>query len=171
MGYIVCFVFSSRRRHTRWPRDWSSDVCSCTLPVCQLVDRDREDDEDAGHEVLVDDLDTDQRQTVPEDADDYRSDQCPDDRSAPAEQTRAAENDGRDRIEVLGGLTRIWIAELRSADEQPGGDSVHEPGDRVDAEQHPLDLDSGQPCGLRVVSDGIDMPPPGRLSEPVPDER
>src|SRR5439155_4293155 len=23
----VCF-FSSRRRHTRWPRDWSSDVCS-----------------------------------------------------------------------------------------------------------------------------------------------
>src|SRR5439155_11472012 len=22
-----CFFFSSRRRHTRWPRDWSSDVC------------------------------------------------------------------------------------------------------------------------------------------------
>src|SRR5690625_359653 len=22
------FFFSSRRRHTRWPRDWSSDVCS-----------------------------------------------------------------------------------------------------------------------------------------------
>src|SRR5439155_15349170 len=21
------FFFSSRRRHTRWPRDWSSDVC------------------------------------------------------------------------------------------------------------------------------------------------
>src|SRR5207253_6483899 len=26
----------SRRRHTRWPRDWSSDVCSSDL----LVDRD-----------------------------------------------------------------------------------------------------------------------------------
>src|SRR5439155_11122070 len=25
------FFFSSRRRHTRWPRDWSSDVCSCDL--------------------------------------------------------------------------------------------------------------------------------------------
>src|SRR6266508_185474 len=24
----MCFFFSSRRRHTRWPRDWSSDVCS-----------------------------------------------------------------------------------------------------------------------------------------------
>src|SRR5690625_1413654 len=25
---IDVFFFSSRRRHTRWPRDWSSDVCS-----------------------------------------------------------------------------------------------------------------------------------------------
>src|SRR5690625_2047369 len=29
--YIFCFFFSSRRRHTRWPRDWSSDVCSSDL--------------------------------------------------------------------------------------------------------------------------------------------
>src|SRR5207253_4035304 len=29
---IPCtFFFSSRRRHTRWPRDWSSDVCSSDL--------------------------------------------------------------------------------------------------------------------------------------------
>src|SRR5207253_6133272 len=28
----VYFFFSSRRRHTRWPRDWSSDVCSSDLP-------------------------------------------------------------------------------------------------------------------------------------------
>src|SRR5437870_4893440 len=27
---LACF-FSSRRRHTRWPRDWSSDVCSSDL--------------------------------------------------------------------------------------------------------------------------------------------
>src|SRR5207253_8613470 len=26
------YFFSSRRRHTRWPRDWSSDVCSSDLP-------------------------------------------------------------------------------------------------------------------------------------------
>src|SRR5207253_5034095 len=25
------FFFSSRRRRTRWPRDWSSDVCSSDL--------------------------------------------------------------------------------------------------------------------------------------------
>src|SRR5690625_2741678 len=28
---IEPFFFSSRRRHTRWPRDWSSDVCSSDL--------------------------------------------------------------------------------------------------------------------------------------------
>src|SRR5207253_7299951 len=28
------FFFSSRRRHTRWPRDWSSDVCSSDLILC-----------------------------------------------------------------------------------------------------------------------------------------
>src|SRR5690625_6394390 len=29
--YRLFFFFSSRRRHTRWPRDWSSDVCSSDL--------------------------------------------------------------------------------------------------------------------------------------------
>src|SRR5579863_8803395 len=44
VGRIVCtrqflhataqyFFFSSRRRHTRWTGDWSSDVCS---PICFL---------------------------------------------------------------------------------------------------------------------------------------
>src|SRR5207253_8557284 len=34
----VLFFFSSRRRHTRWPRDWSSDVCSSDL-IRQRLDR------------------------------------------------------------------------------------------------------------------------------------
>src|SRR5439155_16965658 len=29
--------FSSRRRHTRWPRDWSSDVCSSDLELMALA--------------------------------------------------------------------------------------------------------------------------------------
>src|SRR5690348_17623115 len=28
---LLCFFFSSRRRHTRWTGDWSSDVCSSDL--------------------------------------------------------------------------------------------------------------------------------------------
>src|SRR5689334_25436882 len=29
---LIFFFFSSRRRHTRWNCDWSSDVCSSDLP-------------------------------------------------------------------------------------------------------------------------------------------
>src|SRR5439155_6350825 len=31
-GHPVRIFFSSLRRHTSWPRDWSSDVCSSDLP-------------------------------------------------------------------------------------------------------------------------------------------
>src|SRR5438309_3219164 len=31
LAYDVLFFFSSRRRHTRWNCDWSSDVCSSDL--------------------------------------------------------------------------------------------------------------------------------------------
>src|SRR5437762_9225273 len=34
---VVCFFFSSRRRHTRYIGDWSSDVCSSDLPVALEV--------------------------------------------------------------------------------------------------------------------------------------
>src|SRR5690348_8553052 len=30
-GLVLIFFFSSRRRHTRWTGDWSSDVCSSDL--------------------------------------------------------------------------------------------------------------------------------------------
>src|SRR5690625_7348886 len=33
------FFFSSRRRHTRWPRDWSSDVCSSDLVLAVAQDQ------------------------------------------------------------------------------------------------------------------------------------
>src|SRR5436309_328010 len=37
LGQVIdfCFFFSSRRRHTRFSRDWSSDVCSSDLASAQ----------------------------------------------------------------------------------------------------------------------------------------
>src|SRR5699024_11785054 len=35
--FIAFFFFSSRRRHTRSKRDWSSDVCSSDLNRSQLL--------------------------------------------------------------------------------------------------------------------------------------
>src|SRR2546430_8158270 len=37
-GLIVFFFFSSRRRHTRFDCDWSSDVCSSDLVLVQWAD-------------------------------------------------------------------------------------------------------------------------------------
>src|SRR5690625_8017443 len=34
--HVLDFFFSSRRRHTRWPRDWSSDVCSSDLSCSRV---------------------------------------------------------------------------------------------------------------------------------------
>src|SRR5205809_1535622 len=37
--HFFVFFFSSRRRHTRCSRDWSSDVCSSDLPGDRLAER------------------------------------------------------------------------------------------------------------------------------------
>src|SRR3712207_9492067 len=36
-GWMECFFFSSRRRHTRYWRDWSSDVCSSDLERWDVI--------------------------------------------------------------------------------------------------------------------------------------
>src|SRR5215510_4640124 len=67
---MFVFFFSSRRRHTRWPRDWSSDVCSSDLGAgvrselaateClaaeigeHIVGLDRDEDQDQDRPVIV----------------------------------------------------------------------------------------------------------------------
>src|SRR5690625_5905067 len=37
LSVFYFFFFSSRRRHTIWPRDWSSDVCSSDLSAPRLT--------------------------------------------------------------------------------------------------------------------------------------
>ena len=118
--------------------------------------------EDPGDEVLVDHLDADQRQAVAEDADDQGSDQRADDRSPPAEQARAAEHDGRDAVQVLGRLPGVRVADLGAADEEHRGEPGGEAGERVDAEQDAIRVDPGQPRGLAIVADRVDVPAPRR---------
>src|SRR5437660_7377367 len=50
------FFFSSRRRHTRWPRDWSSDVCSSDL-VGILAQRPQQRELLQSRESLTEDVD------------------------------------------------------------------------------------------------------------------
>src|SRR5579872_7129601 len=44
---LFCFFFSSRRRHTRCGRDWSSDVCSSDLKALKQVSLDEPSSHDA----------------------------------------------------------------------------------------------------------------------------
>src|SRR5690625_1340988 len=37
--FLIGFFFSSRRRHTMCPRDWSSDVCSSDLIAVSTVEK------------------------------------------------------------------------------------------------------------------------------------
>src|SRR2546429_6157933 len=53
-GAYFGFFFSSRRRHTRCSRDWSSDVCSSDLEV--EVDRLRAKHPDLDHHLTDDRL-------------------------------------------------------------------------------------------------------------------
>src|SRR5690625_5485965 len=48
------FCFSRRRQHTRWPRDWSSDVCSSDLQV-GIDYKELPEDCQAGDLLLLDD--------------------------------------------------------------------------------------------------------------------
>src|SRR5437870_11024031 len=47
------FFFSSRRRHTRWPRDWSSDVCSSDLGVATVATVGTFDGIHRGHQAVL----------------------------------------------------------------------------------------------------------------------
>src|SRR5690625_2612365 len=54
------FFFSSRRRHTRWPRDWSSDVCSSDLdPEKTSIEDISKKIENVGYGVLTEKTDLD----------------------------------------------------------------------------------------------------------------
>src|SRR5436309_6609991 len=50
---LFSFFFSSRRRHTRFSRDWSSDVCSSDLPLSLAPQSQALDQRPVSFDVLV----------------------------------------------------------------------------------------------------------------------
>src|SRR5690606_3200605 len=68
------FFFSSRRRHTRFSRDWSSDVCSSDLDVCfadlngeraaEVAIANKQRAEDNGAKVMAVEVDVTNREQV-----------------------------------------------------------------------------------------------------------
>src|SRR5260370_19775085 len=72
----LCFFFSSRRRHTRFKCDWSSDVCSSDLSCAALAAQDHAlEDLDPGPGALRD-LDVNPQRVARPEFRDVRSDLC-----------------------------------------------------------------------------------------------
>ena len=88
-----------------------------------------------------------------------RTEDGADDAAAATEQAGAADHHGGDALQV-GVDDGVGTGRAGPADQHPRGDAVDQPGDRVDAEQHPVDPDTDQPSRFDVVADGVDVPTP-----------
>ena len=95
----------------------------------------------AFHQVVVH---TGQRESGPEVADDESTQQGAENGATSTEQAGAADDHGRDRLQV--GVGRgVGAGRTGASDEDPRGDAVDQAGHGVDADQHPVDPDTGQP--------------------------
>ena len=81
--------------------------------------------------------------------------------AAAAEEAGTADHDGGDALQVGVG-DGVRAGAPGPADQHPGGEPEDQTGDGVDAEQDPVDLDTGQPRRLDVVTDGVDVAAPRR---------
>ena len=82
--------------------------------------------------------------------------------AATAEEARAADDDGGDRVEVEvdAGVGRGGVG---AADLDPGADREDRAGGEVHAHEHAVDADAGEARRLGVVADGVDVPAPRGL--------
>ena len=115
-------------------------------------------------------FDLGQLQALPEHGDDQRSDQRAPDAAAAAEEAGAADHDCGDRLEVDVGRG-VGAGRQRAAELHPGADRVDHAGHHVHAEQHAVDVDTGQAGGFLVVARGVHVLPPRGLDEDVPERQ
>src|SRR5207253_5150028 len=101
---FVVFFFSSRRRHTRWPRDWSSDVCSSDLPGGRAA---------RGREGLDPEPARPAARAIELDQEPDRAAQGPGGRTAGGSSTRAAAARSEERRVGKEGRSRWWRDEYR----------------------------------------------------------
>src|SRR5690606_21797783 len=135
-----------------------------------LVDGHRQDDQDADHEGLVEDVIARQGQAVAEDADDQRAEKRPEDRASATEQARAADDHRGDGVQV-GVRAGVGTRGVDAPDEDPRGDREDQTRRHVHTQQHAVDADARQAGSLRVVADGVDMPAPGGTGQHVAEEQ
>ena len=121
----------------------------------------RADDDQPLHQELNVGVDVLKLKDVGEEAEDENADERASKAAAPAHQTRSADDDGGDRVELEAGAgVRLALPIL--GDEQNAGDSGQEGGDEIRGQLDLRDLDAGEFRRFDVAADGIDIAAEGR---------
>ena len=109
-------------------------------------------------------------EAVVEDADEERAGERAPDRSAAAEQTRAADDDGGDRVELVE-LAGARIAGVQARRDEHAGQAGGHAAHRIDRDQHAIDANARQPRRVAIAARRVDVPAERRPHQQQPRER
>src|SRR3954449_12878030 len=124
------------------------------LLAAQDVEHDGERDDDADHDLLDERGHAHQAQPVAQDADDEHAERGAADRADAALQRRAADHDGRDRIELVArGGARLRRIQAHRQDH--GGDAGEQAGGGVDGDRQLARGQAGEPGDLRAAAERV----------------
>src|SRR4051812_16140112 len=117
-----------------------------------LLQEHGDDDDGSLEELLLRDGAVVEREDVGQRREDQDAEDGADDRAAPAGEEGAADDDGSDRVELV--ERAVGRAAGRGArDQHQRGHAAAHPDQDVEVDRVPLDVDAGQPGGLRVPTD------------------
>src|SRR5271166_2530099 len=131
-------------------------------PACEklaeilFLHEDRADDDEPFHQELHVGIDVLELQDVGEQAEDEHADECACEAAAPTHQTRAADDDRRDRVELEAGAgVRLALPVLR--DEEDGRHAGEQARNDIRRELDLRHLDARKLSRLGVAADGVDV--------------
>src|SRR5690606_24003655 len=114
-------------------------------------------DDRADDHLLPEGGDVEEVEAVADDGEDERADEGAEGPSGATGQTRPADDDGGDRVELVAGGS-LGLSGGEPSGEDEAGDRGVEAGEGVDDELLPVDVDTGEARGLLVAADGVHRP-------------
>ena len=99
-----------------------------------------------------------------------RAEQRAEHRAAAAHDRRAADDDGGDDGELLAGADRLVERRGALGDDEAGRQPDQQAGDQVGQQHAPLHPHPGQPGGVGVAADGVEVPAAGGVPQVPPGE-
>src|SRR3954452_24079607 len=138
----------------RYPVRLASGASATLEP--EAVERDRADDHQALDDELPDVRDAEQHEAVGQHGDDQRADQRAPDRADAADEAGAAQDHGRDGVELVGLADLEAVGGEQARRDHHPAQAGEEARGAVDEEQDRPDLDAGEPRRRRVAAHGVD---------------